>query len=133
MAGAPAAAMGDKVVGVDTHVVMVPSPTGPVETPTALPFNGVITDGCCRTVLIGGKPAATVDSTAVNTPPHLPVPPVGVFKSPPGNKGTVSRGSTSVLIGGKAAARTGDPATTCNEPAVQHTAQVVAVSNVLIG
>ncbi|MEU9706666.1 PAAR domain-containing protein [Streptomyces sp. NPDC047981] len=131
MAGVPAAAMGDKVVGTDTHIVMVPSPGGPVETPMPLPFTGTIADGCCQTVLICGKPAATVDSVAFNTPPHIP--PGGVFKSPPNNKGTISRGSSSVLIGGKAAARTGDSATTCNEPAVQHTATVVATSNVFIG
>ncbi|RPK67473.1 PAAR motif protein [Streptomyces sp. ADI96-02] len=131
MPGPPAAAQGDRVVGTDTHIVLVPSPGGPVETPVPLPFTGTIASGCCPTVLIGGKPAATKDSVAVNTPPHIP--PTGMFKSPPDNRGTISRGSTSVFIGGKPAARTGDTATTCNEPAIQHSATVIATSTVFIG
>lgn len=31
--GKPAAKQGDRVVGVDTHIVMIPSPGGPVPTP----------------------------------------------------------------------------------------------------
>ncbi|NEE32285.1 hypothetical protein G3M53_43405 [Streptomyces sp. SID7982] len=131
MAGPPAAAQGDRVLATDIHIVLVPSPGGPVETPTPLPFTGTITDGCCRTVLIGGKPAATRGSVAFNTPVH--VPPTGVFKRPPDNKGTVSRGSMSVFFGGRPAARSGDTATTCNDPAVQHTGVVVAGSDVFIG
>ncbi|MEU9663555.1 PAAR domain-containing protein [Streptomyces chartreusis] len=96
-----------------------------------LPFAGVISGGCCPTVVIAGRAAATVNSTASNVPPHIP--PTGVFKNPPNNRGTISRGSTTVFIGGKAAARSGDRATTCNEPAAQHTASVVAMSNVFIG
>lgn len=34
--GQPAAKMGDKVVGMDIHIVMIPSPGGPVPTPFAL-------------------------------------------------------------------------------------------------
>ncbi|MEU7500976.1 hypothetical protein GTY41_05560 [Streptomyces sp. SID685] len=131
MAGLPAAKMGDRIVGQDVHIVLVPSPGGPVETPTPMPFSGEILEKCCQTVLICQKPAATVGSVAVNTPPHLP--PNGTFKSPPDNKGTVSRGSTTVFIDGKAAARSTDRATTCTEPAVQNTASVVAACDVLIG
>jgi len=39
--GNPAAKEGDKVVGVDTHIVMIPSPAGPIPTPTPMPFNGL--------------------------------------------------------------------------------------------
>ncbi|MEU4134384.1 PAAR domain-containing protein [Streptomyces wuyuanensis] len=123
--------MGDRVVGIDTHIVMVPSPAGPVETPVYSPFDGKITEGCCETVVIGGRAAATRDSVARNAPPHIP--PVGVFKTPPSNTGRVSRGSMSVFIGGKPAARSGDTATTCNEPAVEDSATVVAKSTVFIG
>ncbi|AWW43126.1 PAAR domain-containing protein [Streptomyces cadmiisoli] len=131
MPGPAAAALGDRIVGIDTHIVLVPSPGGPVPTPMRLPFTGPIVHGCCPTVLIAGRPAATEGSVALNTPPH--VPPTGVFQTPPDNRGTVSRGSTTVFIGGKPAARTGDPATTCNDPAVQHTSKVVASCTVLIG
>ena len=36
----PAARQNDPVVGTDTHILLVPSPGGPVPTPTPLPFNG---------------------------------------------------------------------------------------------
>lgn len=131
MPGAPAAAMGDRIVGTDTHIVLMPSAGGPVPTPVPLPFTGIIAHGCCPTVLVGGKPAATRDSVAINTPSH--VPPAGTFQKQPDNKGTVSRGSPSVFICGKPAARSGDTATTCNDLAMQHTSTVVAASTVLIG
>ncbi|MFJ3492953.1 PAAR domain-containing protein [Streptomyces sp. NPDC086091] len=131
MSGAPAAAFGDRVVGTDTHIVMTPSAGGPVPTPVALPFTGPLTEGCCPSVLIGGRPAATVGSVALNTPVHAP--PAGTFRTPPDNRGTVSRGSATVFIGGRAAARGQDPATTCNDPAAPHTARVVAASTVFIG
>jgi len=38
--GKPAAKQGDLVVGIDTHIVMVPSPAGPVPTATPMPFSG---------------------------------------------------------------------------------------------
>ncbi len=44
-----AAKMGDKVIGTDIHIIMVPSPGGPVPTP----FNGTITGGCSTDVMIG--------------------------------------------------------------------------------
>jgi uncharacterized Zn-binding protein involved in type VI secretion len=128
--GKPAAKMGDAVVGTDTHIVMVPSPGGPVPTPTPLPFNGKITTGCVATVLIGGAPAAVVGSGAVNLPPH--VPPNGSFQRPPTNRGTVMQGSPTVLIGNKPAARAGDTVQTCNDPAPAPTSKIVAAGTVLV-
>lgn len=49
-------------------------------------------------------------------PPHIPVPPGTSFVRAPSNRGTVSAGSSSVTINGKAAARIGDPVRTCNDP-----------------
>ena len=34
----------DLVVGVDTHIVMVPTPAGPVPTPLPQPFVGIVFD-----------------------------------------------------------------------------------------
>ena len=65
-------------------------------------------------VNIEGSPAATVDTTATNTPSHIPQ--GGPFQSPPSNKGTIIMGSGTVFINGKAAARSGDTAETCNDP-----------------
>src|SRR6266511_3633368 len=110
----PAAKMGDKVVGTDIHIIMIPSPGGPVPTPLPHPFAGTITGGCSTDVYIDGQPAAVVGSTATNKPAHIPQ--GGGFHTPPTNSGTVAMGSTSVLINNKAAARVGDTVNTCNDP-----------------
>jgi uncharacterized Zn-binding protein involved in type VI secretion len=132
--GQPAAKSGDQIVAVDTHIVMVPAPPGqPVPTPLPHPFNGMINGNLSANVFIQGQPAATAGSTATNQPPHLPTPPGTVFQIPPTNQGTILRGSTSVLINNKPAARAGDPAQTCADPVPNLSGQVVAVSTVLIG
>jgi uncharacterized Zn-binding protein involved in type VI secretion len=127
----PAAKMGDTVTGTDTHIVMVPSPGGPVPTPQPFPFAAKILNGCVTTVLIGGQPAAVVGSEAVILPPHVPT--SGSFQNPPTNKGTIVAGSPTVLIGGKAAARAGDKVMTCNDPAPLPAGTIVAVGTVLVG
>jgi len=80
-----------------------------------------------------GMPAATVDSTADNTPPHIPTPPGTAFQQPPANKATIQLGSPTVKINGKMAARHGDIATTCNDPADLPNGQVIAAGTVFIG
>lgn len=87
----PAAKQGDQIVGVDIHIVMVPSPTGPIPTPTPHPFSGIIDGGTVPTVKIMGMPAAVVGSTATNTPPHIPQ--GGAFQKPPLNKAQIIVGS----------------------------------------
>ena len=130
--GQPAAKQGDQITAVDTHIVMVPG-TPPVPTPLPHPFSGIINGNLSSNVNIMGMPAATVDSTADNTPPHIPTPPGTAFQSPPANKGTIKIGSSTVNINGKSAARNGDTADTCNDPVDAPVGQVVAVSTVLIG
>ena len=125
--------MGDQVVAVDTHIVMVPSPGGPVPTPLPHPFSGIINGNLSANVQIMGQPAATVGSTADNTPPHIPTPPGTVFQVPPTNKAIIMVGSPTVLINDKPAARNGDTAMTCNDPAPLPVGKIIAVSTVLIG
>lgn len=127
----PAAKRGDRVVGLDTHIVMLPSPGGPVPTPMTLPFNGMLSDKLSRDVLIENQPAAVVGSTADNLPPHLP--PGGPFQNQPSNRATVKVGSSSVLINHQKAARQGDKADTCNDPIEMPNGSVVARSSVLVG
>jgi uncharacterized Zn-binding protein involved in type VI secretion len=129
--GKPAAKMGDKVIGTDTHIVMVPTAGGPVATPTPFDFNGTITSNCCTTVLISGKPAAVQGSIARNIPPHIPK--SGTFQKPPTNQANIVSGSPTVLIGGKSAARAGDKAMTCNDPLPLPVGTVQATGTVLIG
>ncbi len=122
--GMPAARMGDKVTAVDIHTVLVVTPAGTVPTPVPHPFSGTILGGTSATVSIGGMPAATVGSTATNLPPHVPLVP-GNFQKPPANQGTIQKGSPTVLINGKPAARVGDPVMTCNDPIDQPVGQIV--------
>ena len=132
--GQPAAKKNDQVVAVDTHIVMVPAPPGPpVPTPLPHPFAGLINGNLSSNVNIMGQPAATVDSTADNTPPHVPTPPGTTFQNPPANKATIKLGSQTVKINGKMAARNGDAAMTCNDPADMLVGQVIAVGTVFIG
>ncbi len=132
--GQPAAKQGDQVIATDTHLVLVPAPPGPpLPTPLPHPFSGVINGGLSGDVKIMGAPAATVDSTAQNTPPHLPTPPGTAFQQPPPNKAAIKVGSATVRINGKQAARHGDRATTCNDPNDLPAGTVAAVGTVFIG
>jgi uncharacterized Zn-binding protein involved in type VI secretion len=127
--GQPAARQGDRITAIDTHMIQPPGPTSPVPVPH--PFSGIIDGGTSANVTIGGAAAATKDSTATNTPPHLPI--GGSFVNPPSNKGTIVTGSMTVTINGKAAARAGDTAKTCNDPTDLPVGKVVAVGTVTIG
>ena len=129
--GQPAAKQGDRVTATDTHIIMVPSPGGPVPTPIPHPFNGILSQGLSTNVFIEKKPAATVNSIAINTPPHIPQ--GGPFQKPPSNQGKIIMGSPTVFISGKAAARNGDTAQTCNDPTDLPVGKVVAVGTVFIG
>jgi len=129
----PAAKQGDQVIATDMHIVMVPSPGGPVPTPLPHPFTGIIDGSLSSNVNVMGMPAASVNSTASNTPPHIPTPPGTVFQIPPQNRGTVMMGSTTVMINGKPAARNNDTVQTCADPAPNMTGKVIAVGTVLIG
>ena len=132
--GQPAAKQGDRISGIDTHIVMVPGPPAPpVPTPLPHPFQGVINGGLSSDVNIMGKPAAVVGSTADNTPPHVPTAPGTTFQKPPTNKATIQRGSATVKINGKPAARSGDTALTCNDPSDLPSGTVLAVGTVMIG
>ena len=129
--GQPAAKQGDQVIATDIHIVMIPSPGGPIPTPLPNPFAGQLDGSLVSDVKIEGKPAAVQGSTATNVPSHIPA--GGPFQTPPSNKATVQLGSSTVKIGGKPAARNGDIALTCNDPSDLPVGQVVAVSTVLIG
>ena len=126
--GPPAAKQGDQIVAVDTHLIITPSGA---TVPVPHPFNGILDNALSSDVKIEDMPAASVDSTATNTPPHVPI--GGSFANPPTNQGRVITGSATVMINGKPAARAGDTAMTCNDPTEMPVGTVVAVSTVLIG
>ena len=127
--GLPAAKQGDRVTGTDMHMIQPPGTAPPVLLPH--PFAGILDRALSADVNIMGLPAATVDSTATNQPPHVPS--GGSFVNPPANQGKIVLGSSTVLINGKAAARAGDSASTCNDPSDLPAGQVIASGTVLIG
>lgn len=124
----PAAKRGDTITASDTHLTQLGQVTSLTPGHT---FNGLIDGALSSNVTIGGQAAATVDSTATNNPPHIPL--TGVFVSTPSNKGRIVRGSSTVRINGKAAARAGDTAETCNDPKDAPVGTVVAAGTVMIG
>jgi len=127
----PAAKQGDQIMATDTHIIMIPSPGGPVPTPLPHPFVGGIDGSLSTDVTIEGKPAAVQGSTATNTPAHIPQ--GGPFQKPPGNRATIQTGSATVFINGKPAARNGDTALTCNDPADLPAGTIIAPGTVFIG
>ncbi len=129
--GQPAAKQGDQVNATDIHIVMIPVGSGKVPVPLPHPFTGIIDGALSSNVNIMGKPAATVDSTATNTPSHTPK--GDSFQKSPSNKGTINMGSATVKINGKMAARNGDTAMTCNDPSDLPVGKVIAAGTVLIG
>jgi uncharacterized Zn-binding protein involved in type VI secretion len=128
--GVPAAKQGDRIVALDTHLILPAVQPAPV-VPVPHPFSGIIDGGLSSNVNIQGLPAAKVSSTATNIPPHIPL--GGTFVNPPKNRGQIITGSLTVRINGQGAARAGDTALTCNDPVDLPVGTVVAQSTVLIG
>ena len=95
----PAARVGDICLQQSPHCHAPIHPPAPVPTPVAHPAIPLALASGVPTVLIGGRPAATVGSTS--TPCMLP----GCV---PAGPGVVVHGATRVLIGGSPAARVGD-------------------------
>ncbi len=127
--GQPAAKEGDQVMATDIHLIQPPGPTSPVPIPHV--FSGKLDGELSSDVKIEGKAAAVQGSTATNSPSHVPQ--GGSFANPPKNKGTVQMGSATVKINGKAAARSGDPVMTCNDPSDLPVGSIIAAGTVLIG
>jgi uncharacterized Zn-binding protein involved in type VI secretion len=133
MPAQPIAKMGDTITAMDTHIVMVPSPGGPVPTPTpGHPYNGMINGGLSSNVMIGGMAVATINSTAVNQPPHIPIGGPS-FQVPPTNQATIMLGSTTVMVNGLGVARNGDSARTCDDINPAPAGTVIAVGAVMAG
>ncbi|MEX1023258.1 MAG: PAAR domain-containing protein [Dehalococcoidia bacterium] len=130
--GQPAARQNDPVMGLDIHIVMIPTPGGEVPTPLPHPFAGKITSGCSTNVKIEGQPAALVGCAVKNDVNHIAMGPR--FQKEPNNQGKIKLGSFTVKINGKQAARAGDMVETCNDPMPMPTTSILkGAMKVLIG
>jgi RHS repeat-associated protein len=147
----PAAKFGDIVIGVDLHMVMVPTPAGPVPTPLPHVFQGVVYDpagaaigaglsaafGGGGLVLVNGLPAGNTGMEVKGTP-HLPTPPGTGFapNDVPDHQGTLVTGSKTVSFSGSSAARLTSLVSSCNFPLNLPTSTCLAVpmgAPVLVG
>ena len=110
MPGTPAAVMGDRIIGTCMgHQIPSPPAGNPGPAPP-MPFSAPLLQGLATKVLIAGKAAAVVGSSGINTPPHVGLHPSDPFFAPPAQQGRVVMGSTTVLIEGKPAAKSGSQA-----------------------
>lgn len=112
MPGTPAAVMGDRIMGTCMGH-QIPTPVGAPAPAPPMPFSAPLLQGLAVKVLIAGKPAAVVGSSGMNTPPHVGLHPSDPFMAPPMQQGRVVAGSTTVLIEGKPAAKTGGQCLIC--------------------
>jgi uncharacterized Zn-binding protein involved in type VI secretion len=111
--GNPAVVMGDKIMGTcSVHQIPNPSSGAPQPAPP-MPFSAPLLQSVDTSVLIEGKAAVVMGSSGMNTPPHVGLHPADPSMSPSMQTGRVTKGSATVLIGGKGAARTGDPCVMC--------------------
>jgi uncharacterized Zn-binding protein involved in type VI secretion len=127
--GAPAIVMGDKIQGT-CAIHQIPNPASGVPQPgPPMPFSAPITIGTQATVVIGGKPAAVVGCSGLNTPPHVGLHISDPYAVPPTQIGRIVSGSPTVLIGGQPAATQTSSCTCCVTPGTL----VPTVTTVLIG
>ena len=108
----------DPIVGVDVHIILIPTPAGPVPTPIPTPYVGMVFDPVDylpfigATVYINGLPRAQAGTGGIALVPHLPL--GGPFgPPPPTNESEVFMGSSSVAVDGDAQSHLGLPVLSC--------------------
>jgi RHS repeat-associated protein len=134
--GKPGAKKNDLIVSAtpgDVHIIMIPSPGGPVPTPIPHPCASMIKDGLAPKVKVMGQPGAVKGSTSKHSPPHIPMGP-GPFQKPPANKGEIVTASSNVKYESKDAAMMGDTGKMCADPADAPVGKVIGTAmTVLVG
>lgn len=134
--GKPGAKKMDQIVSVtpgDVHIIMIPSPGGPVPTPIPHPCTSIIKDKVAEKVKVMGQPGAVKGSISQHTPPHIPMGP-GPFQKPPANKGEIVTASSNVFYEGKEAAMLGDTGKMCADPSDAPVGKVIGTAaTVLVG
>lgn len=108
----------DPILGLDTHIIMIPTPAGPVPTPIPHPYVGIVMDPCDYAPIIGGTVKinglmrAQAGSGGKACPAHIPM--GGPFgPPPPTNESEVFMGSSTVAFDGDAQSFLGLPVISC--------------------
>jgi uncharacterized Zn-binding protein involved in type VI secretion len=126
--GAPAALLGDQIVGACPLHQLIGPLGAPVPAP-GLPFASPLLTGCSVTTTINGKPIVLVGATGMNTPPHVGLHASDPFLAPPMQIGTVVASPALTLVEGRPVATPGASCTMCaNMPGT-----LVGSSNVIVG
>ena len=126
--GRQIAVQDDKVMGFDTHIMVVPSGSGTTTVPLPHPFIGKLADKLSKDVKIKDKACATKDSVAKHDDSmHMQLPGTIKFQNNPKKEGNVTGGtSPKVKINGKEAAVIGSQVTTCNDVGAQNNSTILA-------
>ena len=126
--GRQIAVQNDKVMGFDTHIVVVPSGSGTTTVPLPHPFIGKISDKVSEDVKIGNKGAAVKGSKAKHDDSmHMQLPGTIKFQNNPKKEGEVTGGTVSkVKVDGKEVAVIGSQVTTCNDMGMQNNSVIMA-------
>ena len=109
----------DPLVGVDTHIILIPSPAGPIPTPLPHPYVGMLFDPMDyvpklgASVYINGLPRGVAGSNGKALPPHIPM--GGPFAKPPSNESEIFMGSATVLVDGEPQSSLGMPVLSCQD------------------
>ena len=126
--GKQLAAKDDKVMGFDTHMMVVPSGSGTATVPLPHPFIGKISEKVSEDVKIGNKGVAVKGSKAKHDDStHMQLPGTIKFQTNPKKEGEVTGGTASkVKVDGKEAAVIGSQVTTCNDMGMQNNSVIMA-------
>jgi RHS repeat-associated protein len=109
----------DPVIGVDVHIVLIPSPAGPIPTPIPHPYIGIVLDPfdylpfIGATVYVNGLPRASAGTSGQAIPSHIPM--GGAFLKPPTNESEVFMGSATVLSDGEPQSFLAMPILSCQD------------------
>ena len=126
--GKQMAAQDDRVMGMDVHIMVIPSGPSTTTAPLPHPFMGKLDDGLSDDVSIGDKKAALKGSKAKHDDSmHLQLPGTIKFQNNPKKEGEVTGGtSPTVKINGKETAVIGSLVTTCNDIGARNNSTVIA-------
>lgn len=126
--GKQMAAQDDRVMGMDVHIMVIPSGPSTTTSPLPHPFIGKLDDGLSDDVIIGDKKAAVKGSKAKHDDSmHMQLPGTIKFQNNPKKEGEVTGGtSPTVKIDGKEAAVIGSLVTTCNDIGARNNSTVIA-------
>ena len=118
----------DKVMGFDTHIMVIPSGPSTTTAPLPHPFIGKINDKVSEDVKIKDKGVAVKGSKAKHDDSmHMQLPGTIQFQNSPKCEGEVTGGTgTKVKVNGKEVAVIGSQVTTCNDMGLQNNSTIIA-------